>query len=115
MGYVTISELSRPWQVDRAKVRAALQRTGIHRNDPFASPRYTWDDFLRKIQARADAALEQIDRDAALKIAESFRRETGRTAHSERPRGLIRAPGRPRKSHPIRLGGSPTTPDNKGS
>lgn len=97
MDYVTISEISRRWRVDRATARAALQRAGITPSGIFASPRYNWDDVLRKIEARPVRALEQIDRDTALETAETLADRLGVTPQT------IRNYGRAGRLHRIEI------------
>ena len=46
--YVTLSELARRWNVDRATARAAIRRANISPSDRHLSPRFSWDDVLRK-------------------------------------------------------------------
>lgn len=48
MAYVTISEISRCWQVDRTTARTSLQRAVVPLCDLSASPRCRWDEALRK-------------------------------------------------------------------
>lgn len=97
MGYATISEISRRWQVDRATARTALQRAGVPPCDLFASPRYSWDEVLRKIEAWPDPTLELIDRDARLETAEALADRLGVTPQT------VRNYGRAGRLHRIEL------------
>lgn len=97
MGYATISEISRRWQVDRATARTALQRAGVPPCDLFASPRYSWDEVLRKIEAWPEPTLEQIDRDARLETAEALADRLGVTPQT------VRNYGRAGRLHRIEL------------
>lgn len=84
MDYVTVSELARRWQVDRATVRAALQRAGILPSNIFVSPRYNWQDVVRKIEAQPVRALEKIDRETRLDTADSLANRLGVTPQTVR-------------------------------
>jgi Mn-dependent DtxR family transcriptional regulator len=97
MGYATISEISRRWKVDRATARAALQRAGVPPCDFFASPRYSWDEVLRKIEAWPEPTLEQIDRNARLETAEALADRLGVTPQT------VRNYGRAGRLHRIEL------------
>lgn len=97
MGYATISDISRRWQVDRATARIALQRAGVPPCDLFASPRYSWDEVLRKIEAWPEPTLEQIDRDARLETAEALADRLGVTPQT------VRNYGRAGRLHRIEL------------
>jgi len=97
MGYATISEISRRWQVDRATARSALQRGGVPPCDLFASPRYSWDEVLRKIEAWPELTLEQIDRCSPLETAETLADHLGVTPQT------IRNYGRSGRLHRIEL------------
>ncbi len=97
MGYATISEISRRWQVDRATARTALHRAGVPPCDIFASPRYSWDEVLRKIEAWPEPTLEQIDRDARLETAEALADRLGVTPQT------VRNYGRAGRLHRIEL------------
>jgi len=97
MGYATISDISRRWQVDRATARAAVQRAGIPPYDLFASPRYSWDEILRKIEAWPEPTLERIDRDVRLETAEALADRLGVTPQT------VRNYGRAGRLHRIEL------------
>lgn len=97
MGYATISDISRRWQVDRATARTALQRAGVPPCDLFASPRYSWDEVLRKIEAWPEPTLERIDRDARLETAEALADRLGVTPQT------VRNYGRAGRLHRIEL------------
>tara|TARA_R110002074_G_scaffold106309_1_gene229430 strand:- start:6683 stop:7057 length:375 start_codon:yes stop_codon:yes gene_type:complete len=97
MGYATISDISRRWKVDRATARAALQRAGIPPCDLFASPRYSWDEVLRKIEAWPEPTLERIDRDVRLETAEALADRLGVTPQT------VRNYGRAGRLHRIEL------------
>lgn len=97
MGYATISEISRRWQVDRATARTALQRAGVPPCDLFASPRYSWDEVLRKIEAWPKPTLERIDRDVRLETAEALADRLGVTPQT------VRNYGRAGRLHRIEL------------
>jgi len=97
MGYATISDISRRWQVDRATARAAVQRAGIPPCDLFASPRYSWDEILRKIEAWPEPTLERIDRDVRLETAEALADRLGVTPQT------VRNYGRAGRLHRIEL------------
>ena len=87
MTYATISEISRRWRVDRATARTALQRKGVNPCDLFASPRYNWDEVLRKIEAWPASTLGPIDRDEQLATAEDLADRLGVTAQTIRNYG----------------------------
>lgn len=97
MSYTTVSEIARRWQVDRATARSALKRAGILPCDLFASPRYRWDDVLRKIEAWPEPKLEQIDHDARLETAEALANRLGVTSQT------VRNYGRTGRLHRIEL------------
>jgi hypothetical protein len=97
MGYATISDISRRWKVDRATARAAVQRAGIHPCDLFASPRYSWDEILRKIEAWPEPTVAQVDRDARLETAEALADHLGVTPQT------VRNYGRTGRLHRIEL------------
>jgi len=97
MGYATISEISRRWQVNRATARAAIQRAGIPPCDLFASPRYSWDAVLRKIEAWPASVLGQINLDDQLETAETLADRLGVTPQT------IRNYGRAGRLHRIEL------------
>lgn len=97
MGYVTLSEISRRWRVDRATARTALQRSGVEPCALFASPRYSWHEILRKIEAWPEPTAEQIDRDARLETAEALADHLGVTPQT------IRNYGRAGRLHRIEL------------
>lgn len=87
MSYATISDISRRWQVDRATARAALQRAGIPPCDLFVSPRYSWAEVMRKIEAWPEPTLDQIDQDARLETAEALADHLGVTPQTIRNYG----------------------------
>jgi hypothetical protein len=97
MAYATVSEIARRWQVDRATARLALQRAGITPFDIFASPRFCWDEVLRKIEAWPAPTLEQVDRSARLETAETLADHLGVTPQT------IRNYGRAGRLHRIEL------------
>jgi hypothetical protein len=97
MGYATLSEISRRWQVDRATARAAIQRAGVPSCNLFASPRYSWDEVLRKIEAWPEPTLERIDRDVRLETAEALADRLGVTPQT------VRNYGRAGRLHRIEL------------
>lgn len=97
MGYTTLSEIARRWQVDRATARAALKRADIPSCDLFASPRYCWDEVLGKIEAWPMQTLDQIDRDARLETAEALADQLGVTPQT------IRNYGRAGRLHRIEI------------
>lgn len=87
MDYATISEISRRWQVDRATARAALQRAAIPPSDIFVSPRYSWTEVLRKIEAWPEPTLAQINHDTRLETAEALADHLGVTPQTIRNYG----------------------------
>jgi hypothetical protein len=97
MSYATISEMSRRWQVDRATARTALQRGGVNSCDLFASPRYNWDEILRKIETWPATMLDQVDRDGQLETAEALADRLGVTTQT------IRNYGRAGRLHRIEI------------
>lgn len=97
MSYATISEISRRWQVDRATARTALQRGGVDPCDFFASPRYNWDEILRKIETWPATTLDQVDRDGQLETAEALADRFGVTSQT------IRNYGRAGRIHRIEI------------
>lgn len=97
LDYVTISDIARRWRVDRATARSALQRAGIPPCDIFASPRYSWNEVLRKVEAWPTPALDQIDRDSRLETAEALADRLGVTTQT------VRNYGRAGRLHRIEL------------
>ena len=97
MGYTTLSEIARRWQVDRATARAALKHADIRPCSLFASPRYRWDEVLRKIEAWPSQTLDQIDRDGRLETAEALADHLGVTPQT------IRNYGRDGRLHRIEI------------
>jgi hypothetical protein len=97
MGYATLSDISRRWQVDRATARTALQRAGVPPCDLFASPRYSWDEVLRKIEAWPEPTIDQIDHDTRLETAENLADRLGVTPQT------VRNYGRAGRLHRIEL------------
>jgi hypothetical protein len=89
MGYATLSEISRRWRVDRATARVALQRAGISPCDLFVSPRYSWEEVLRKIEADPSPALEKIDLTARLETADTLADRLGVTPQTIRNYGRV--------------------------
>lgn len=87
MPYTTISEISRRWGVDRATVRAALQRAAITASEFHTSPRYDWDEILHKIEAWPTASLPQLDLDARLQTADALADHLGVTPQTIRNYG----------------------------
>lgn len=97
MCYVTISELSRRWQVDRATARSAIQSAGVAPCNLFASPRYSWDEVLRKIETWPTQTPDQINRDTRLETAEALADLLGVTPQT------IRNYGRDGRFHRIEI------------
>ena len=89
MGYATISEVARRWRVDRATARAALQHKGLLPCDIFASPRYSWDEILRKIEGWPLQTLNQVDLELPLETAEAFADRLGVTPQTVRNYGRL--------------------------
>jgi hypothetical protein len=87
MGYATISEISRRWKVDPATARTALKRADILPCDLFMSPRYSWDEVLRKIEAWPAPTLARIDLASRLETADVLADQLGVTPQTIRNYG----------------------------
>ena len=87
MTYATISDISRRWRVDRATARIALRRADVHPCEVFASPRYSWDEILRKVEAWPATTLCRINHDDYLATAEDLADRLGVTTQTIRNYG----------------------------
>ena len=97
MTYTTLTKIAHRWQVDPATARMALERAAILPCEFFASPRYSWDEVLEKIEAWPTPVLDRIDCETRLEKAEVLADHFGVTTQT------IRNYGRSGRLHRIEI------------
>jgi|LLEQ01.1.fsa_nt_gi hypothetical protein len=97
MTYATISEISRRWQVDRATARIALKEANIVPSIFHASPRYRWEDILRKIENVSEEAHLDVNIEERLLCTNELADRLGVTAQT------VRNYGRAGRLHTVKI------------